>query len=161
MNNVLVILFLIAQFFIVHCQFNESLTNWIVAENTTALARIFDNIGSQGIFALDGDPGSIVASPSTAYPNYYFQISPILLADIYWVRDTALTYQYLTRLYEGGNSSLETLFFDYVNETRKLQNVESWGGGFHNGGIGEPKCRAPVHDELISRFYLNGTPYLE
>jgi len=63
-----------------------------------------------------------------------------MLADLYWVRDTALTYQYLVRLYEGGNSSLETLFFDYVNETRKLQHVESWSGGFHNGGIGEPKC---------------------
>jgi len=76
MKSVLILLSLIASFSIIHCQFNETLTNWIVAENITALARIFDNIGNQGIFALDGDPGSVAASPSAANPDYYFQISP-------------------------------------------------------------------------------------
>jgi len=77
MKSVLILLSLISSFSIIHCQFNETLTNWIVAENVTALARIFDNIGNQGIFALDGDPGSVVASPSAANPDYYFQISPL------------------------------------------------------------------------------------
>ena len=58
----------------VQCQFNDSLTNWIISENVTARGRIFANIGSKGEFASDGDPGAVVASPSTAYPNYYFQI---------------------------------------------------------------------------------------
>jgi hypothetical protein len=43
------------------------------------------------------------------------------------------------RLYQGGNSSLDTLFFAYVNETRKLQHLDTLSGDFESGGIGEPK----------------------
>lgn len=63
----------------VRAQFNSTLTNWIATENVTALGRIFADIGSKGEFATDGDPGAIVASPSTANPDYYFQILPSLL----------------------------------------------------------------------------------
>jgi hypothetical protein len=58
----------------VNCQFNETLSNWITVENITARGRIFANIGAQGEFATDGDPGAVVAAPSTASPNYYYQI---------------------------------------------------------------------------------------
>jgi len=58
----------------VSAQFNSTLTDWITTENITARGRIFANIGSKGEFASDGDPGAVVAAPSTAYPNYYYQI---------------------------------------------------------------------------------------
>jgi hypothetical protein len=59
----------------VYCQFNDTLSNWITSENVTARGRIFANIGAKGEFASDGDPGAVVAAPSTASPNYYFQIN--------------------------------------------------------------------------------------
>jgi hypothetical protein len=61
---------------LVSCQFNGSLTEWIAQENVTARGRIFANIGPQGQYASDADPGAICASPSTDTPNYYYQIRP-------------------------------------------------------------------------------------
>jgi hypothetical protein len=61
----------------IHAQFNATLTNWIATENTTALSRIFANIGPISQFVPDADPGAIVAAPSTASPNYYYQAHPI------------------------------------------------------------------------------------
>lgn len=80
---------------------------------------------------------------------------------MYWVRDSALTYQYLFRLYQGGNSSLKAFFFEYARETRKLQHLNTLSGDFETGGIGEPKYRSSFNTSwLISRFYMNGTAYL-
>ena len=60
-----------------------------------------------------------------------------------WVRDTALTYQYLSRLYADGNSSLKFLFMEYERETRKLQHLQTLSGDFDSGGLGEPKYEIP------------------
>ena len=78
MKSVILIFLLPSLFPAIHAQFNTILTQWIDTENTTALARIFANIGPAGQFVADADPGAIVASPSTASPNYYYQVSPIL-----------------------------------------------------------------------------------
>jgi len=79
MKSILILIVLLPSLLpAIRAQFNAILTQWIDTENTTALARIFANIGSAGQFVPDADPGAIVASPSTASPNYYFQVSPIL-----------------------------------------------------------------------------------
>lgn len=52
------------------------------------------------------------------------------------------------RLYQGGNETLERLFFDYVNETRLLQHLDTLSGDFLTGGLGDPKC-GRLGDELM------------
>ena len=64
-------------FSFVNCQFNDTLTKWIKTENVTALGRIFANIAPLGQYASDGDPGAVVAAPSTNNPNYYYQITTL------------------------------------------------------------------------------------
>jgi glucoamylase len=134
----------------IHAQFNATLTNWITTENATALSRIFANIGPTGQYVPDADPGAIVAAPSTASPNYYYQVrSTFEQADRKWVRDAALTYQYLSRLYAGGNSSLEFLFMEYERETRTLQHLDTLSGDFDSGGLGDPKYVLQLELKLI------------
>jgi len=70
---------------LVNCQFNDTLTKWIKTENVTALGRIFANIGPLGQYANDGDPGAVVAAPSTDNPDYYYQITSLPI-------DNRLTY---------------------------------------------------------------------
>ena len=78
MNPIFILVFLFTPFLhTIHAQFNTTLTNWIAVENATALSRIFANIGPTGQFVPDADPGAIVAAPSTASPNYYYQVSPL------------------------------------------------------------------------------------
>jgi hypothetical protein len=75
MKSLLLFLVFVA-FSVVHGQFNSTLTTWITTENITARGRIFANIAAHGEYATDGNPGAIVAAPSTASPNYYFQVCP-------------------------------------------------------------------------------------
>jgi hypothetical protein len=77
-NGIVRVLLAFILFSSVNSQFNESLTEWIEAENVTALGRIFANIAPLGEYASDGDPGAVVAAPSTYNPNYYYQITPPL-----------------------------------------------------------------------------------
>lgn len=44
---------------------------------------------------------------------------------------------------------METLLEQYVQESDKLQRLETKSGGYYTGGLGEPK------------YYANGTPYNE
>jgi len=62
------------------------------------------------------------------------------MTDIYWTRDTALTFQYIARLYQNNGSDEWLTFFEgYVDETKVLQHLDTRSGNFTTGGIGEPK----------------------
>lgn len=62
------------------------------------------------------------------------------MTDAYWTRDTALTFQYIGRLYQNnGSDEWLTLFEGYASETKVLQHLDTLSGNFTTGGIGEPK----------------------
>jgi glucoamylase len=143
MNNFLTLILLTASLSFIQCftiSLNDSLTTWISNETQTALSAMMRNIGYNS-----PDPefptGVVIASPSTDRPNYYYQIfSLIFPANVYWTRDTALTFQYIARLYQGqGSQEQLELFQGYINETRILQHLDTLSGNFTTGGIGEPK----------------------
>jgi glucoamylase len=50
-----------------------SLDDWIAVEEKIALERLLDNVAPSGRNAKDAIPGTVIASPSQSYPNYYFQ----------------------------------------------------------------------------------------
>jgi len=68
------------------------------------------------------------------YPSF------LTMTDAYWTRDTALTFQYIGRLYQNnGSDEWLTLFEGYASETKVLQHLDTLSGNFTTGGIGEPK----------------------
>lgn len=113
-----------------------SIDAWITAQEPISRTGIFRNIGG-GEYAKDVDRGAVIASPSKANPDYFYQ----------WTRDTGLVSKFLLNLYLNGNTSLEAYLQDYTAETYKLQHTNNPSGGYTSGGIGEPK------------FHVNGAPY--
>lgn len=67
-------------------------------------------------------------------------LSLIWHIDFYtWVRDAALTVQYLVEELVAGNASLQFLIQDYISSQARLQTVENPSGSLSSGGLGEPK----------------------
>jgi glucoamylase len=50
-----------------------SLDDWLAVEEKIALERLLDNVAPSGRNAKDAAPGTVIASPSKSYPDYYFQ----------------------------------------------------------------------------------------
>ncbi|PIA13613.1 Six-hairpin glycosidase [Coemansia reversa NRRL 1564] len=106
------------------------LEEWINGQNEFSQKQILANIAP-----ISNDhkavPGAICASPSRAYPNYYYT----------WTRDSALT---MSEVFEWINSTneVENVMKDYIQFTEKVQKM--------NGlqyGLGEAK------------FNMDGTPF--
>ena len=77
----------------------------------------------------DTVPGTVIASPSTSYPDYYY----------HWTRDAALVMDTVLTLHiEDGD--MEEKMLDYVKHTKWSQELETLGG------YGEPK------------FHVDGKP---
>lgn len=53
----------------------SSFETWLQEEKRIALDRLLRNISPGGSNALDAAPGTIIASPSREYPDYYYQCS--------------------------------------------------------------------------------------
>jgi len=51
----------------------STLDSWINAENDIAVNRLLANIAPGGENAGGATPGTVLASPSRAHPNYYYQ----------------------------------------------------------------------------------------
>ena len=77
------------------------------------------------------DPGCVVASPSKRDPDYWYQ----------WTRDSAMVFKVIIEYSRRPEYSevTEKLIFDYINETRKMQHMDTPSGGFKDGGLGEVK----------------------
>lgn len=85
-----------------------------------------------------GLPGLSVASPSTAWPNYYY----------HWIRDGALAVGTLVGQLEKHNDQysdqIRTIIESYIASSRQLQTVPTV-----SGTLGEPK------------YYIDGSPFDE
>ncbi|PSN61964.1 hypothetical protein BS50DRAFT_134287 [Corynespora cassiicola Philippines] len=123
----------------------DSLDAWIEREETIALERLLDNVApggknTQGNGVVDG---TVLASPSTSMPDYFFQ----------WVRDAAITTQTLVDLYKADPSSerasqLATILDAYAQLQAGIQHTNNPSGSFSDlAGLGEPK------------FEVDGSPF--
>ncbi|KAK0539063.1 hypothetical protein OC842_001079 [Tilletia horrida] len=95
-----------------------------------AFGRMLDNIGgASSTSAVPGNnvlTGSVIASPSTASPNYFYA----------WIRDSAMTMKIVIDSYINGQHGVSrTLIDNWVNaEYVHLQNAMS-----SSSSLGEPK----------------------
>lgn len=106
------------------------LQNWALSTQEVAINKVLANISPP-----DGQPGSVLASPQRANPNYYF----------HWVRDGARTMRALVYLYDTHDArqqQIAAILQDYV-EFSKIQQVTPT----MCGTLGEPK------------FYVTGQDY--
>lgn len=110
--------------------FSDDITSWLAIGDTSQLAicksRMFDNINSVG-----ASNGTVVASTSTASPDYHYN----------WIRDAALTMDVVVDLYTAATlpsatSFYEEILFQYSQARAEQQQL---------GSLGEPK------------FWLNNT----
>ncbi|CAK7266786.1 hypothetical protein SEPCBS57363_002269 [Sporothrix epigloea] len=116
-----------------------SVSDFVTQEQAIALQGVFNNIGANGSLAPGAASGLVIASPSTANPNYYYT----------WTRDSALTLRMLVDELIFGNSSVQSTIDDYVSAQALLQTVSNPSGSFLPSGLGlgEPK------------FNVNGTRF--
>ncbi|KAL1997043.1 hypothetical protein VTN49DRAFT_7908 [Thermomyces lanuginosus] len=106
-----------------------SLDDFLAAQSPIAFQGILNNIGPSGAYSEGVNPGVVIASPSKQDPDYFYT----------WVRDAALTVQYLVEELVAGNASLQFLIQDYISSQARLQTVENPSGSLSSGGLGEPK----------------------
>lgn len=82
----------------------------------------------------NGVPGTVIASPSTSNPDYYYQ----------WTRDSAITFlTVLSELEDNNfNTTLAKAVEYYINTSYNLQRTSNPSGSFddeNHKGLGEPK----------------------
>ncbi|KAF8455792.1 Six-hairpin glycosidase-like protein [Kalaharituber pfeilii] len=114
-----------------------NVNSWIQSQTPVSWTGLYRNIGNTGQFATNTDAGSVIASPSTSSPDYFYQ----------WVRDSALVFKVVLNQFINGDTSVESHIRNYVTESNKLQHTNNPSGDYYTGGIGEPK------------FHVNGAAY--
>ncbi|ODV88797.1 glycoside hydrolase family 15 protein [Tortispora caseinolytica NRRL Y-17796] len=120
----------------------QSLDSWIEEHRIKAFNYAVDNIGPRA--GPEVVPGTVVASPSREYPNYFYQ----------WIRDAGLTIHSLIDEYANGTTTdkysledLELIFANYIELSRQVQRTSNPSGTMYTGGLGEPK------------FEVDGSPF--
>ncbi len=58
----------------------DPLDSWINVEYDIAVSRLLDNVAPGGENALGAAPGTVIASPSKADPDYFYQCRKLLSA---------------------------------------------------------------------------------
>lgn len=87
--------------------------------------KLLDNVHPEGT-----TPGAIVASPSKAKPDYWYQ----------WTRDSAVVMRNIVKRYiSSPNSNDEKLIREYIEASQIMQHKVTVMGGFETGGLGEVK----------------------
>lgn len=115
-----------------------SLDTWLKKEQDIALDRLLANVAPGGRNVPDAAAGSVIASPSKEYPNYYYQ----------WVRDAAITAGALVDIYSEDSysnlsSKLTSILDTYTSLTYRIQHTDNPSGIFKDlSGLGEPKFHA-------------------
>ena len=112
----------------------DDLGQWIATEQNVATTRLLRNLLSDG---------AVIASPSTANPDYYY----------HWVRDGALTMDVVVSFYAAAPDQTTrdqylALLTKYIDFSRTLQTTNNLSSAMGRG-LGEPK------------FNTDGSPYLE
>ncbi|KAF1950173.1 glucan-alpha-1,4-glucosidase-like protein [Byssothecium circinans] len=125
----------------------SSLDLWIEKEEQVALDKLLANVKPFGRNVEDKGvaDGTIIASPSTNEPNYYYQ----------WVRDAAISTNTLVDIFAKSpfsklSPSLTAILSAYATLQSKLQRTTNPSGSFDDlSSLGEPK------------FRVDGTPFTE
>ncbi|EOO02441.1 putative glycoside hydrolase family 15 protein [Phaeoacremonium minimum UCRPA7] len=104
---------------------------WLSTELPIARAQLLCNIGPNGCHSSGVSSGLVIASPSTADPDYYY----------HWTRDAALVFKAIIDLFlEEYDADLQTNIQNYIVGQAKLQGVSNPSGSLSDGsGLGEPK----------------------
>lgn len=117
---------------------NEQLESWISEQRKTSWKYLLDNIAPRGLNAASAAAGTVIASPSKSYPNYFYQ----------WVRDAAITMKGIVGEYERSkDADLRDVVEQYVRIQGTIQGKVNPSGGYYSGGLGEPK------------FMIDGEPF--
>lgn len=117
---------------------NEQLESWIAQQRKTSWKYLLDNIAPRGLNAARAAAGTVIASPSKSYPNYFYQ----------WVRDAAITMKGVVGEYEKTkDADLRNVIEQYVKIQGTIQAKANPSGGYYSGGLGEPK------------FMIDGEPF--
>ncbi|KAH6610201.1 glucoamylase [Trichoderma cornu-damae] len=109
----------------------RSVDSFISTETPIALNNLICNVGPDGCRAYGTSAGTVIASPSTIDPDYYYM----------WTRDSALVFKSLvdrfTRKYDAG---LQRRIQQYIAAQAALQGSSNPSGSLSDGsGLGEPK----------------------
>ncbi|BGP42037.1 hypothetical protein JCM10449v2_006039 [Rhodotorula kratochvilovae] len=98
---------------------------FIARQTPVAWTRLLANIHPEG-----SSPGCVVASPSKALPDYWYE----------WTRDSAICERALIqRFIREGRAEDLTALEEYVEASREMQHKQTVLGGFEDGGLGEVK----------------------
>ncbi|KAH7398474.1 Six-hairpin glycosidase-like protein [Pyrenochaeta sp. MPI-SDFR-AT-0127] len=123
----------------------HTLDAWIEQEERIALDKLLANVapGGRNVAGRGVADGTVIASPSQAGPDYWYQ----------WVRDAAITMNALVDIYADDPSSslgseMSTILDAYSSLQRVIQRTSNPSGTFDDlSGLGEPK------------FAVDGTPF--
>ncbi|KAI0831613.1 carbohydrate-binding module family 20 protein [Hypoxylon sp. FL0890] len=109
----------------------RAVDDFITTEEPIALSQLLANIGSTGSNVPGASSGVVVASPSTADPDYFYT----------WSRDAALVFKAIVdRFANSYDADLQTEIENYIIAQAKLQTVSNPSGSLSDGtGLGEPK----------------------
>ncbi|GAA5954640.1 hypothetical protein JCM21900_006089 [Sporobolomyces salmonicolor] len=114
------------------------LEEFLEKEYETAWKRLLANIHPEGTA-----PGSVVASPSKAKPDYWYE----------WTRDSAIVMRTIVQRYiRSPSPSDERLIRDYIQASRIMQHKQTVIGGFSDGGLGEVKYYVDAGDRAHEPF---------
>lgn len=109
------------------------LEDFIARETAFAWERLLDNIHPEGTM-----PGCVVASPSRALPDYWYQ----------WTRDSAICERVVVERFVAEQRLQDwQRLEEYVEASRIMQHKQTVLGGFESGGLGEVK------------YHIDGEPY--
>lgn len=103
--------------------------DWINFQKYVTTRDLLANIAPQG-----SAPGTVCASPSKIYPNYFFD----------WTRDGAIVFQEVLQLYRKEKDPAQKkkyfdLLMDFVRSSKRKQLTPNRSGPPENTGLGEPK----------------------
>ncbi|CAZ79787.1 unnamed protein product [Tuber melanosporum] len=116
----------------------KNLEDWIDLEEGLAFKYLLDNIAPGGTNTKGCRDGTVIASPSKAFPNYFYQ----------WIRDAAITVQGIVNEYRKSEDlALRDIVDRYADMQAEIQETFNPSGSFATGGLGEPK------------FMVDGTPF--
>ncbi|KAL5115656.1 Glucoamylase, intracellular sporulation-specific [Pleosporales sp. CAS-2024a] len=115
----------------------DTLNTWIDKEERIALERLLANVapGGSNVEGKGVAPGTVIASPSTDEPDYWYQ----------WVRDAAITMNSIVDVYADDPSSslgsqLSNTLEAYASLQSTIQHTPNPSGTFDDlSGLGEPK----------------------
>ncbi|KAH4893991.1 1,4-alpha-D-glucan glucohydrolase [Parastagonospora nodorum] len=115
----------------------DTLDSWIDKEERIALDKLLANVapGGRSVEGKGVVPGTVIASPSTDEPDYWYQ----------WVRDAAITMNSVVDVYADDPSSshgsqLSTILEAYTSLQYTIQHTPNPSGTFEDlSGLGEPK----------------------